>query len=1054
MIFESMNKPLSLWSNISRVSGFSMLFVFILLLAFSGKTFAQDDPEYDEIAVFMMIQGVGAYEFNAIYMDDRVYVPTSDLFGLLKINHNVSAAYDSISGFFLNEQNRYLINARDYSIKVGSSVFQFDKAAMLITPTGMYLRNDVFGKAFGLNLNFNFRSLSLELKTSLELPVIKELRLEQMRKNVNRLRGEVAVDTTIRRNYHLFRGGMADWSVIASQNSGGRSDTRASLALGAEFLGGETNILLNYSSQIGFDERQQQYRWRWANNDAKIVRQVTAGKIQPRSIASIYAPVIGVTATNTPTTFRKSFGSYTLTDYTEPGWTVELYINNVIVDFTTADASGFFSFEVPLVYGASQIVLKFYGPWGEERIREQTINVPYNFLPKGTVEYQVSSGVVRDTSNAIYSRAEAGVGVHRNFTVGGGVEYLSSIKTGEAIPFLNTSLRFLRNFLFTGEYAHGVKTRGLLNYRLPSNLVFEVDYTRYVPGQKAISFNYLEERKASLSVPVKLGSIRSFARMSYKQNVLQEITYSTAEVLLSSYIYGVSANVSGFASWISEGTPYIYSNVALGFKLGRSTNFRPQAQIDITNSKLISLKAELERNFFQKAYLSLVYEENIRSDYRSVEVAFRYDLPFAQAGASARLADGRLLTTENARGSFAFGSGNGYVHVDNRSTVGRAGMVVIPFLDVNHNGFMDKTEPFAAGLNLRIGGGRILQQKSDSIIRIIELEPFASYLLELDDNSFENIAWQLDDKLYSIYIDPNQFKQVYVPVKVMGEANGMVYLKEGRRKKGQGRIIVNFFDSTGTLVHKTLSEQDGYYNYLGFAPGRYTAQVDTLQLRRLGYVSDPPVQEFEILPMQMGDIIDDLEFTLTSIVSPVETSQNTVQPVLPETNQKAAATPAAVSSKPAATPAQQVKPQDKPITTADSKANLPEAKAKQDVVKPGKYKNHQDALLELKRAKLTGQVSMIETMVFRNVSSRVEAGDVNPDAGIFTVQAGAFSSLENATRLLSQIKTQVSYPSGIIKEEGYYKVRFGYFEDAAQAVKCAEAVSKAWVVVILGVVWE
>jgi hypothetical protein len=367
---------------------------------------------------------------------------------------------------------------------------------------------------------------------------------------------------------------------------------------------------------------------------------------------------------------------------------------------------------------------------------------------------------------------------------------------------------------------------------------------------------------------------------------------------------------------------------------------------------------------------------------------------------------------------------------------------------------MDKTEPFAAGLNLRIGGGRILQQKSDSIIRIIELEPFASYLLELDDNSFENIAWQLDDKLYSIYIDPNQFKQVYVPVKVMGEANGMVYLKEGRRKKGQGRIIVNFFDSTGTLVHKTLSEQDGYYNYLGFAPGRYTAQVDTLQLRRLGYVSDPPVQEFEILPMQMGDIIDDLEFTLTSIVSPVETSQNTVQPVLPETNQKAAATPAAVSSKPAATPAQQVKPQDKPITTADSKANLPEAKAKQDVVKPGKYKNHQDALLELKRAKLTGQVSMIETMVFRNVSSRVEAGDVNPDAGIFTVQAGAFSSLENATRLLSQIKTQVSYPSGIIKEEGYYKVRFGYFEDAAQAVKCAEAVSKAWVVVILGVVWE
>jgi hypothetical protein len=413
-----------------------------------------------------------------------------------------------------------------------------------------------------------------------------------MRKNIDRLSGIVEVDSTIKRDYHFFKGGMADWSVISTQYSGKESDTRATLAGSAEFLGGETVGLLNYSTITGFDERQQQYRWRWVNNDAKVVKQVMAGKIPVRATSSLYAPVIGASITNTPSSFRRSFGSYTLTDYTEPGWTVELYINNVIVDFTTADASGFYSFNVPLVYGTSQITLKFYGPWGEERIQEKTLNIPYNFLPAGKVEYNLTGGVLRDSSNSIFSRAESMVGISRNLTVGGGVEYLSALKKDNAMPFLTASAKILRNFLIAGEYTHGVKTRGLLNYRLPSNFVFEVDYTKYVPGQQAISFNYLEERKVSLSIPLKIASFRSFARMAFRQNVLPFTTYSNAELLWSSFYKGVNANISANANWLPDGDPYIYSNVALGFRIRKTINVRPQVQVDVTNGQLISYKAE------------------------------------------------------------------------------------------------------------------------------------------------------------------------------------------------------------------------------------------------------------------------------------------------------------------------------------------------------------------------------------------------------------------------------------------------------------------------------
>lgn len=847
-----------------------LVFCVLTLLPLSSKAQVENEQEYEDITVFLMVQNVGGYEIDAVYLDDNIYVNVETLFRILKINHTLSSGNKSISGFFLNEENLYSVNTEDLKARVGDTEFTLLPADFVSNDLGLYLKNNLFGKFFGLNLNFNFRSLSLELKTTVELPIIKELRQEQMRKNIDRLGGKVEVDTTIGREYHFFRGGMADWSVISTQTSGRTTDTRAILAAGAELFGGEATGMMNYSSITGFDERQQQYRWRWANNDAKIIRQVQLGKIPLRATSSIYAPFIGASITNTPTTFRRSFGSYTLTDQTEPGWTVELYINNVIVDFTTADASGFFTFNVPLVYGSSQVTLKFYGPWGEERVREQTITIPYNFLPPGTMEYNITGGVVRDSMNSAFTRVESMVGIHRNITMGAGVEYLSALKQDRAMPFIIASARFLKYFLLTGEYTHGVRSRGLLNYRLPSNLVLEIDYTKYVPGQKAISFNYLEERKAGLSVPIRIGTFRSFARLIYRQNVLPLTTFSSAEAMLSSYVKGVSTNISAYANWLPEGKPYIYSNISLGFRIGRSVNFRPQAQFDLTNKAFISYKAELEKNFSQRAHLSLVYEENVRSKTRNVEVSFRYDLPFAQTAASARISDKYVTTTESARGSFAFGSGNGYVHADSRGATGRGGITITPFLDLNNNDIKEDDEPIATGLSVRLNGGRILKLERDSLIRILELEPYASYLLELDDTGFENIAWQLNLKTISVQIDPNQFKKVGIPIKVKGEVNGMIYLKKGRSSAGLGRIIINIRDEKEKAVTRILSESDGYFNYLGLPPGNYTASPDSAQLNRLGYSSSPGSFDFTISPSVYGDIIDDITFTLTSVKPAVE----------------------------------------------------------------------------------------------------------------------------------------------------------------------------------------
>jgi hypothetical protein len=850
----------------------AIFFFLFCLFSIPNNAKAQDPADdFEEISIFLMVQGIGGYEVTALYKDEVIFLPVAEMFRCLKINHKISETNDSISGFYLVESNKYLINQRDYSIFIDGKPTQLTEKEMVSTESlGITLRIDQYVKFFGLDCRFNFNSLSVELKTSHELPVIKELRLEQMRKNISRLRGEITVDTNYARKYHFFKAGMADWAVYSTQVTNGSSETRASLGLGAEFLGGETDIELNYSSKTNFEKRQQQYHWRWANNDTKLVKQILVGKLSSRSIASIYSPLIGTVVSNAPTSFRRSFGTYVMSDFTEPGWTVELYINNVIVDFTTADASGFYKFDIPLVYGASNVLVKFYGPWGEERQKEQTINVPFNFLPKGELQYSVAGALVQDTLHSLFTRAEANIGISRHLTLGGGYEYLSSIGSGPSIPFVNGSAQVFGNFLLNGEYAYGVRTKALLSFSLPSNFTFDIDYTKYANEQKAITFNYLEERKLRLSIPVSLGKLKAYTRLSYSQNILLETTYSTAEATISTFYKGVSANFTGNANWLGKYDSYIYGNLALGFRFFKTLSFRPQMQYDFSNNKLITTKLELENNFSPKSNVSLIWENNIRSNFNTIELTFRYDLSFAQVSLNTRVSNKFVMIGESARGSFAFGSGNGVVIADRRSQVGRAGLTVVPFLDINNNNHRDDNEPITAGMNIRINGGRILPNSKDSVIRILDLEPYASYLLEFSDTQFDNIAWQIQNKAISILMDPNQFKLLEVPIKVMGEINGMVFMKTGTRLKPQSRILINIFTENGTFVVKTQSEADGYFSYIGLAPGKYYAEIDKGQVSRLKASAENEQFNFEIHPTENGDIIDNIEFILTKELKGVQ----------------------------------------------------------------------------------------------------------------------------------------------------------------------------------------
>ncbi|MBE7171970.1 MAG: carboxypeptidase regulatory-like domain-containing protein [Williamsia sp.] len=844
-----------------QITGFvwGLLTGFLLMPALSR---AQSDAAYEETSVTLNVLRIGSIELPALIRDDSAYLSVPDLFEFLKINHQPSTTCDTINGYFMDPQASFLILKKEGLIRYKGKQFALDSGVLAGAEGTLYMRTDWFERVFQLKCSFSFRSLSILLSTNVELPAIREMRLAMMRSNLRTLKGEWKADTVVTQRSPFLSVGRADWAMTTKQQVKGVSEAALNLTLGARLAGGEATVALNYYNLDGFQQRQQLYQWRLVNNDHAALRQLVAGKFYTNSISSIYNPILGVEVTNTPSIYRRSFGSYTLSNVTEPNWTVELYVNDVLIDYVKADAAGFFTFQVPLVYGNSAVRLRFYGPYGEERTQEGTVLIPFNFLPRHEFNYSVGAGVVEDSVGSRFTRVTANYGLTRRITIGGGLEYLSSVPGGGKIPFVNTALRLASNLMLLGEYAYGVRTKALLTYRRPSNLQLELSYTSYRKGQRAIQNNYLEERNLLFSLPFRTRHLAAFTRLTLSQKTFPGSKYTSGEWLVSASAARIGANLTTYTLYNTPRDYLLYSNLALNFRLFRQISFMPQIQYEYRQQKISMLKGQVDKQFFRNGYLTLSYEKNFYYNMSNAGIGFRYDFSFAQTYTSVGRSNHRTLFVQSARGSLLYDRATDFLDASCRSRIGRGDVVMMPFLDINCNGHRDAGEPKVAGLKVRALEGTVQYIRNDTSVRISNLEPYVNVFIALDSNSFDNIGWRLRKKAYSIYVEANQSKLVEVPVMVVGEVSGTVFTCEGDRKKGMGRVVVSIYNREGVLIRQVETEGDGFFSYLGLAPGTYTASIDGQQLARLKLT--PPVarHSFRIKPSREGDVADGLEFEL------------------------------------------------------------------------------------------------------------------------------------------------------------------------------------------------
>jgi len=109
---------------------------------------------------------------------------------------------------------------------------------------------------------------------------------------------------------------------------------------------------------------------------------------------------------------------------------------------------------------------------------------------------------------------------------------------------------------------------------------------------------------------------------------------------------------------------------------------------------------------------------------------------------------------------------------------------------------------------------------------------------------------------------PNTVTEINIPIITAGEISGTVdrHIPDG--KVGVGGINIMIDNEATGKETKLTSFNNGEFYYMGLVPGVYRAVIESEQLNRYGYASDPPSISFQIKTIAGGDNVSNLNFLI------------------------------------------------------------------------------------------------------------------------------------------------------------------------------------------------
>lgn len=834
------------------------------LILFKSEQVGAQAGQVEDIVINFNVERLVNTDIISLYDGEQVLLPLLEVFNLLDLNIEADFTSQRFSGFVISSDQTYVLDLPTRSALVRGRKSVLPSKEFYLMPAELYLSLDMFRTLFDLDMKFNFSALQVRLVFSKDFPLYQKILRRQAQKQ---LRTKKVARRDLKRQPRLqqsIAGGVADWAIAGTPvGEGGQYYT---LALGGMLMGGDLRLTADGNSITGFDQRQLDYRWHYYFGQGQNLTQLDLGKIYTTGILA--RQLKGGALTNRRQIARKHYQSIDVTGYLGNDWEVELYVNDKLTDFAFTDATGQYHFQVDILYGTTEIILKMYGPNGELKTERQFVDVPYSLLPERVFEYSVAAGVNDNfrQKDKSYGQAAAAYGIASRVTGRLTADIPLSGEDGDkAVVAAEITTQVTGNLTANVSVAPSYSAGLALNFNQPSLLYADASYTRYYENEVRNPIRQIHRLRLSLSAPFRFGRRYWSVRYAVTWDKLPAFDLFNMSYGTSASAWRFDLNYLGRTTLKKSETTSSNRSISELFATPRFIRWlMPQFSFtyDHSLSRLSRYDVQLTRRLFRRGQLNLTLSRDALTKTNQVMLTFRLLAGFADFSSRVISAPGYTSVTQVQRGSIRYDQQGRRFLFDRRNGIGYASAVVRPYLDANYNGVRDDGEPLVPGLKARIEGGRPRYVKSQQQYYYDNLQAYNEYLVEIDEYSLDNPYLKPVHQTYEIICNPNTVTAIELPVVMASEVGGRVFRRVDSLDLGVGGIRVMVESLGRETVTELTTFSGGDYYYLGFIPGSYRAYVDPEQLQMLGYESQPGSIEFEVEPIEGGTTVENIDFLL------------------------------------------------------------------------------------------------------------------------------------------------------------------------------------------------
>ena len=522
---------------------------------------------------------------------------------------------------------------------------------------------------------------------------------------------------------------------------------------------------------------------------------------------------------------------------TEPGWDVELYRNNGLIDVQRVKADGLYRFiKVPYYIGINQYQLRFYGPNGEIRSESFSKLLDTSVMEQGS--FGMSAGAMSREQDdlkqyytnfnwAVLDNLTAGLALIQQQDINEQWQFLPKL----SVNLLSDSNLLQLNYVHNeGGHAASIALQGSLDA-----IDWQAEWSSYNSFSSWDNAEGRIKQEANVDVSgffdgvgVNWGLGGDWQRLSSGGERTQ-----------------IDFNLSGQLSVINLSNELRWSAFSNGSKLnerfavsGRIGSWSLRSYVDINLSPDIEFNqwvANINTTLYDAAnyQLELRYQPSLDGDFSTRNtLSYLFDYGTLRLAVD-NYATGDWLAQLRWNSSLLWETTDNRLFIDRNSFINTSSVKIIAFQDDNANGLFDVDELPLPGLKFTGHSSPNTMTDSNGELIITQLQTSRGHKLALNERSLPDPFLVPAASIISVNAHPGFVQPIAFPVMFTSEVEGYVYqLAKGKRQAAKG-VKVTLTSTATDKQYFARVEYDGVFIFEQILPGEYELKVEDKVEKRI-----------------------------------------------------------------------------------------------------------------------------------------------------------------------------------------------------------------------------